>query len=129
MASLLKVKKTEVHLGVGKIIVHRKWWTIHFFIHLFFFMGGYAKHEMDETNDHYLKQGIIAIAGPIMNVIVCYGMLLFNGWVDVYFFRVVYLFSFWLAIVNLIPFKWNEKASDGYVFFQSLILMMKKEER
>lgn len=119
-AKLVKADKVVLSIGLGKIIGTISLRQIEIRLHTFFFIGGFVQSErhlpytVGETC-------LISICGPLNNaVFASFLYILQTSYFDNYFMQVLYLFNVWLAIINIIPFKFTGKQSDGYTIVQAI---------
>jgi len=125
-AKLMRATHITLTIGTGKPILKWTFNNMTFIINRLFIF-----HSLTETNSfHTLSKKdkfVITLMGPISSLLLsfitfCFDIFLFNNVILVY----ASLFNLWLGIVNLLPFKINEKQSDGYTILQ--IIKMNVEQ-
>lgn len=112
-AKIVKADKIYFSVGTGRRLICIVYQNIHLSLYALLFAGG---HTSSERKRPYNKLEIccISILGPINNIfiaLICYLLFDFNA---NRYVQLLVLFNLWLAFVNLIPFKWKTRQSDGY---------------
>ncbi|GAB4073540.1 hypothetical protein GCM10028778_10430 [Barrientosiimonas marina] len=115
-ARLFSADRITLSIGTGHLLYHMKLKHMAVFIHLMFFLGGMAASER-QTPYRKHEQIIMAAFGPVtsaLTAVLCSVVLPFypNRYLLLFL-----LFNAWVALVNLIPFRFNGKQSDGYTIF------------
>ena len=118
-ALIAKADSVLLHIGTGKpfktYVFNRL--TIH--LHSIFFIGGLTRSERKRTYNP--KEKIwIALGGPLSNAIFVVLFILLFYPTHNPFIQLFLLFQAWMLVINIIPFKWKGKKSDGYIIFQTL---------
>ncbi|SFD51414.1 Peptidase family M50 [Lentibacillus persicus] len=112
-ATLVRADMTTLTIGTGRIIGRFVFKKTVYTIRLFYFLGGMAGSR---RKDPYLpgEQITIASGGPLMSLAAAGACFcLYNVFSNKYLL-VLLLFNLWVAGVNIIPFRYKEKKSDGY---------------
>src|SRR5699024_5084975 len=125
MALFARADSVTLQIGIGK---HIKTYAFNrFSIHLcaIFFIGGLTKSERKRT--YNTKEKIsIALGGPLGNALfVILFVVLFYPTHNP-FIQLFLLFQTWLLVINIIPFKWRGKKSDGYTIVQTIAEIVTK---
>jgi hypothetical protein len=106
-------------IGTGRKLLSWNKGRLTIYIHTLLFIGG---HVFYQRKRHYTKfeQIIISLSGPI-----CNGIIAFTCWqlnlMENDIFNIFFWFNIWLSAVNLIPFRFGAKKSDGYICFEVLV--------
>lgn len=108
-----RADQTALHLGRGKVIGRWEKKRIHVYIHLFFFQGAYSVNERKTPFEDFEKVWI-SIGGPLFNAMTAFVLFLWFKDQGSDFLRISFLFNAYLAIMNLVPFSFKGKGSDGY---------------
>lgn len=119
-AKLAKAENIELSVGLGKKLVSISLKQYRLSIHMFFFLGGSVKNRRDLP---YQRRDIMIITmlGPLNNALfalIFYGIHLMD---PSPYMIVLAMFNFWLAIVNIIPFKLWGKESDGFILLKEML--------
>ena len=128
MAQTLKVNGTIIEIGVGQRIISFRFFGCQCRINTVYFLGAQSYNESDIEVSNWNK-ALIALGGPLGNlVIACLLSVFITN--DNQTVRLFILFNFWVGFVNLVPFRFLKRESDGFVFtsmlFQELKLIWKK---
>ncbi len=112
---LINQGEAKVRIGFGPKLIQIKMGKLHLYIHAIFFLGGHTESRHN-CGISLWREAMITLSGPLMNL---------------FFFFLLYLwleegntflwFNLYLSVVNLIPFYWKGKYSDGYRFFHILL--------
>ncbi|MEK3908478.1 site-2 protease family protein [Oceanobacillus profundus] len=116
-AKLVKADRIKINLGIGK----RQWTSAMNNLELtwrsVYFIGGVTKTERERP---YNNSEIIWITffGPMFNGVAATFIYIIlevntNGLLQLFFW-----FNVWMAVVNLIPFKFKGKQTDGFTIFR-----------
>lgn len=117
-ARLVKADSVVLCIGLGKEATSFSFKNVHFKVHMFFFMGGYVQSER-ETSYTTGEKCFIAFCGPMLNMLCAIGLFCIQVYVvDHTFINLLLLFNVWLALINMIPFKFGNKQSDGYTMYR-----------
>lgn len=113
-AKLISFQDIKVSIGSGNEIGSFNFIKIEWKIHVLFFLGGFISYE---TTKEYkpLDIALVAMMGPLFNGLTVFSLYFFT---NIYLHNGLYLFflfNAWLLIANVIPLKWKEKQSDGYI--------------
>ncbi|WP_405101338.1 site-2 protease family protein [Oceanobacillus sp. FSL H7-0719] len=118
-AIAIRANDITITIGSGREFYVVKWKRYIVKCNIFYFIGGASNYERDEPFTS--KEMIwLTLLGPVFNGIaagVIYFLLMIfpNVYLEIFFW-----FNMWLAIANLIPFRINEKQTDGYAIIQLL---------
>lgn len=118
-AKLASYEDIIVTVGTGTEWLSFQFFGIQWKIHTFFFLGGYISYETAKKYEP-LDIAFIAMMGPFANGILA---LSFDFLLHVHVHNGLYiffLFNAWLILSNIIPMKWNEKESDGYIMLKMI---------
>ncbi len=118
-AKSLNADRMRLTIGSGTIVstfVIRK---IQVTIRAIFFLGGLASSERENTYKPY-ELIWIAFCGPLANGVVAFFLYLFYIAYPSNYLLLLLLFNLWIAIINLVPFRFKEKQSDGYTIVKVL---------
>lgn len=118
-AKLVKATHITLTIGLGKRIFTFVTRRIKINIHSFYFLGGYTKTSgcNPDTNKNLFW---ITLFGPISNGLFAVIFYYLNQIFVSPYINLLFLFNLWLAMVNIIPFKYKGKQSDGYILLRSL---------
>ncbi|MDX8361969.1 site-2 protease family protein [Cytobacillus sp. IB215316] len=122
-----KAKINEISLGMGPIIVATK--TVS--IRLLFFLGGYCFWEERHVLSN-LKLSVIHLGGVIFNFITATIILLFIRLVPDHLYDMIILFilySYFLVIINVIPYRFIKKKSDGWLVLEALYFAIRNRKK
>lgn len=119
-AKIVKANYTKLSIGQGRKIYTLSKKSFTMIIHLLYFIGGHA------TSERVLPYNskdiiIISIFGPMVNIVL--GFIFYEVYI-VYsqdLILLLSLFNLWLGFTNLIPFKYKNNYSDGYVILNRAI--------
>lgn len=118
-AKIIRANRITLTIGLGKQLFTFMLSNICVKIHAIYFMGGFTK-----TNRHtsYTNKDVfwITIFGPLNNALFAVIFFYLNVVFINPYIRLLFLFNLWLAVINLIPFKFKGKQSDGYILLDSL---------
>ncbi|SDJ66476.1 site-2 protease family protein [Sediminibacillus albus] len=122
-AWLLKADRIEFSLGTGRRMstIHLKRHQLN--IHLLFIAGGQAFSQRHKPYSN-VEAIVISLSGPLINLMAAAIIHLSASFLTIRL-ELLFWFNLWLAVINLIPFKWNGKHSDGYHVL-SLLLSEKR---
>ncbi|WP_160849860.1 site-2 protease family protein [Pontibacillus yanchengensis] len=108
-----------IQLGVGPSLLKQKHGVFRISICLYIFLGALVAYERDPEHTMY-ERAVISIAGPFINAfLVLLGFVMYYV-VDHPYISLFIAFNIWITTVNLIPFKFANKKSDGYVIAEAL---------
>lgn len=119
-ARFVRAPHVTLIIGVGKPIVKRTYDNTTFILRRLFWVNSVTKTK----NSHLLSKNdkvIITLMGPMSSLF--FSILAYCLYVLIVpnlFVLLLCLFNLWLGIINLIPFKINERQSDGYTILQTL---------
>lgn len=127
-AKVKKASKIQLTIGSGKPLGKFSLQNVLIHLRLVYMFGSYTStiREKPFTRDEKL---FITLMGPIFNGILA---LFLYGTHSIYsennIILLALLFNVWLFIVNLIPYKFGMKQSDGYLVYQLLFKQGRKEK-
>ncbi|ALX47997.1 site-2 protease family protein [Lentibacillus amyloliquefaciens] len=116
-AKRVRADKITLTIGTGRIITQMVSNKTVYTIRLFYFLGGVAFSQR-KIPYKPVEQIKIAGSGPLMSLIaagLCYGF--YNVHPSNYVL-ILLLFNLWVAVVNIIPFRFKGKESDGYTIYK-----------
>lgn len=118
-AKLVKVTHITLIFGLGKKIHTFIAKGVSVEIRACYFLGGYTKTS---GYNSYTNKSVfwITLFGPISNGLFAIIFYYLNQMFVNPYINLLFLFNLWLAVVNIIPFKYKGKQSDGYILLQSL---------
>lgn len=118
-AILTRATHTTVTIGSGKQIYMITFKRVTLKIHALYFLGGSTETDSTHLNvRHHIFW--ITLLGPLNNGLFAIIFYYLNHIFGSPYLNLLCLFNTWLAIVNIIPFKFKEKQSDGYILLHSL---------
>ncbi|WP_181833112.1 site-2 protease family protein [Bacillus taeanensis] len=127
-AKTLRIKKIVLVMGSGPTIFTIRTVNTRIEINLLFFLGGYTTSEA-RVETPYWKQSLIAVGGPMINLLIVFFILILLQFAHIPFYisliTPVIAVNLWIGIVNLVPFRWYGKESDGWSFIKNSILAMR----
>lgn len=117
-AKIVRASHVTLTIGVGKPILKRTYQNVTFIICKMFLFN-----SLTETKRPYLlsrrDKVVITFMGPMSSLML--GLLAYCLYVFIAPHLLLYglfLFNMWIGLINLIPFKINERPSDGYTILQ-----------
>ncbi|MBP1949514.1 site-2 protease family protein [Virgibacillus litoralis] len=118
-AKSLKADHVRLTIGSGTIVntfIIRK---VQVRIRAIFFLGGSASSE--RKNMYKPSELIwIALCGPLTNGFIALLLYILYMIYPSSYLLLLLLFNLWIAIINLVPFRFKEKQSDGYAIVKVL---------
>lgn len=116
-ANLVKANQITLSIGRGKKIGVIHFQKIQMHIRLLYFLGGFTQSKRKMP---YNQKEIVCITlfGPLNNAIFAILFYLLYGMYANQYLHILFLFNLWLAVVNMLPFKFKGKQSDGYSIFK-----------
>ncbi|KMJ58889.1 hypothetical protein AB685_07370 [Bacillus sp. LL01] len=126
LAKLHKVNNTQIEIGIGPKLIQFSFRGTSVRINIIPFLGGHSTNDTQGELPHR-KVAWISLGGPLFNLVSV--LLVIPFWTPYQFsFSTLFiLFSLWIGIVNLIPFKLGEKRSDGWQIVAAIIKLVKKD--
>lgn len=119
VAYFVKADAVTLHIGIGKHIKSYVFKRFTIYLYGIFFIGGLTKSQRKPS--YNTKEKIwIALGGPAGNAILIILFLITFYPTHNPYIRLFLLFQAWLMLINIIPFKWRGKKSDGYTIIQIL---------
>lgn len=119
-ARIVAFKKVRLSIGSGKEIGSFHLLQIEWKFHVICFLGGHTSYETPRTYNA-LDIAFVAMMGPIMNAITFLFIDLFTDNFISTSLYVFLLFNGWMFLANIVPIKWNEKQSDGYIVLKMIL--------
>ncbi|MFD1850536.1 M50 family metallopeptidase [Oceanobacillus bengalensis] len=116
-ANLVKADMIHITIGKGKQMIHLSNEKINTYVNRQFFLGAYTVSTRENPYTAYEKI-FIALMGPLTNGIIVILLYILYGVIPNIYLELAFWFNLWLAIVNMIPFKWREKHTDGYTIYK-----------
>ncbi|MDF0728079.1 site-2 protease family protein [Cytobacillus sp. S13-E01] len=127
VARFFQVRGTQISLGIGPKLFGLKVGGTFLEINLVYFIGAFSKNDSSlEISD--FKKAMIAVGGPVMNIVIAVVMMRIYE-IENMLVSLTIFYNIWLGIMNLLPYKFIGKASDGWVFLSSLFEQMKNNYR
>lgn len=116
-ARIINADLIIITIGRGKKLKTVCFKKLQIIIYNIYFLGGVAESK---RNNPYQSLEIIWIAfsGPIFSGIVAFLFYMLNVLYPNNYLQLLFWFNVWLAVVNMIPFKINEKQTDGYMIIK-----------
>lgn len=118
-AIITKADRVILTIGLGNCMLTFNIKHINVKVHALYFLGGYTKTERRLA---YTKTDVFwtTLFGPLNNglfslAFYCLYVVFLNPYI-----KLLFLFNLWLAVVNLIPFKYKGKQSDGYILLNTI---------
>ncbi|WP_281242759.1 site-2 protease family protein [Salinibacillus kushneri] len=122
MAYVFKADFIHFFVGSGKERAYMQVGRMRIHIHTLLFMGGVSVSEKE--NDFKDREKVlISVAGPLFNGLIAW--ILFHYSHDSMAVRLSFWFNLWLAILNIFPFRFKKKKSDGYICVEVLMKSFK----
>ncbi|HLR80023.1 MAG TPA: site-2 protease family protein [Bacillota bacterium] len=118
-AKLVQADRIDLTIGNGKEKCSIRLKNIVIILRTNFFFGGLTESERKQPYKPW-EMACITVCGPLMNSLFA---LLFYILYTIYTSEYILVFSLlngWMALANFVPYKINNKKSDGYVFFNIL---------
>jgi hypothetical protein len=113
-------------VGNGRKLLSLNKGRIYIAIHTLIFLGGHVTYNRKRQYTR-VEQIIISLGGPF-----CNGIIAFLCWqlkiMENDSLRIFFWFNIWLAVVNLLPFRFRDKKSDGYICFELLVNNRQKNQ-
>lgn len=123
-AYFVNADRITLHIGVGKHIKTFRMKRFAIFLYRIFFIGGVSDSRR-EIPYNTSEKIWIALGGPAGNAIVIILFFVILNPLQNPYTKLFILFQSWLMLINLIPFKWKGKKSDGY----TVVHTMRKKSR
>ncbi|MFC2948265.1 site-2 protease family protein [Virgibacillus sediminis] len=117
-ARLLRVDDVSLSIGSGKEIGSLEAAGIRINIHVCYFLGGVVQSVGNNTLKGREKV-LISLAGPLASAFSAFlAFLAMTGSNE--YLHLFALFNLWLAAVNILPFKFRGKETDGYIIWTTI---------
>ncbi len=118
-ARMFHADNVKLSIGTGRKISSFSFHKVRIMIRSIFFIGGMASSDR-KTPYKTHEIVIIAMCGPLNNgVFACLLFFLYLVFPTSYLLLLL-LFNLWVAIINLVPFQFKGKKSDGYTIYKAL---------
>ncbi|SDQ53136.1 hypothetical protein SAMN05216232_1940 [Virgibacillus subterraneus] len=118
-AKSLKADRMRLTIGSGKIVSSFFISKVQVTIRVIFFLGGLASSERKRIyKPHELIW--IALCGPLTNGLTAFLLYLLNTAYPSNYLLLLLLFNLWIGLINLVPFRFKDKQSDGYTIVKVL---------
>ncbi|GGJ94240.1 hypothetical protein GCM10007063_15960 [Lentibacillus kapialis] len=118
-AKSVKADKILLTIGTGSIIYRTFRKKIHLVIRLFFFAGGMAYSERKTPYQPH-ERIRIAVFGPVGSFLAAGICAWFYIVFSSSYLLLMLLFNLWIAFINIIPFRFKNKQSDGYTIYEAI---------
>lgn len=118
-AKSLNADRMRLTIGSGAIVSTFFIRKVQITIRTIFFLGGLASSERKNMYKPY-ELIWIAFCGPLTNGLIAFLLyILYTAYPSNYLLLLL-LFNLWIAVINLVPFRFKEKQSDGYTIVKVL---------
>ncbi|RDW22004.1 M50 family metallopeptidase [Oceanobacillus chungangensis] len=116
-ARMVQAESIVLSIGRGKHLLQFNFERLQLSIYAIFFMDGLTSSSRAKP---YSKSELLWITalGPIFNGITALLLLIVLYLYPNDFIRLYFWYNIWLGIVNLIPFKYKDKHTDGYILYK-----------
>ncbi|WP_047980002.1 site-2 protease family protein [Ornithinibacillus contaminans] len=118
-AKLAKADAIRVHIGRGRKVFQVAINQIEIVIGIVFISAGVTESRRDRTYKSY-EVIYITLLGPLFNAIAVFICYLLYEVVRNEFLLLIMLYNGWLFMMNCIPFKMKDQASDGYIVLKEI---------
>jgi len=125
-ARIIAFKRVRLSIGSGKELTSFQFLHIEWKFHMICILGGYTSYETPRTY-HPLDVAFVAMMGPIFNGITFLLIDLFTDKLISTSLYVFLLFNGWMFLANIVPLKWKEKQSDGYLVLKMILQHIRTE--
>lgn len=118
-AKSMNADRMRLTIGSGAIVSTFFIRKVQITICAIFFLGGLASSERRNMYKPY-ELIWIALCGPLTNGFIAFLLyILYTAYPSNYLLLLL-LFNLWIAVINLVPFRFKEKQSDGYTIVKVL---------
>ncbi|MCF6136965.1 site-2 protease family protein [Pseudalkalibacillus berkeleyi] len=128
-ARLTGIKIIQIKMGIGNTILKLNDGPLRLEVRVLFFIGGSTSWECT-TQSRPIQRMFIALNGPIANLLLAFLAFHYMHYVGLPLMEqtlhMFMLVNFWIAIGNLIPYKLNNRTSDGWLVVQNLSALMNR---
>lgn len=117
-AKLAGASQVVLTIGVGRPIFERVYNNVTIIIRKLFIFNSFTETKRPDLLSNYDKI-VITFMGPVSSLVL--SLLAYFLYVLILphlLLVVLCLFNLWIGVINLIPFKINERQSDGYTILQ-----------
>lgn len=118
-AFIVKADYIHLSIGKGKRIVSFTIKKLKVTLRTLYFTGGQAESNRLQAY-HPIEMVFITIMGPLINLLCAFIFYLLFQVHQADYILLFILFNLWLGLGNLIPFKFKENYSDGYMILKVL---------
>ncbi|MFB4166374.1 site-2 protease family protein [Virgibacillus sp. JSM 102003] len=118
-AKSLNADRMRLTIGSGTIVRTFFISKVQITIRAIFFLGGLASSERKNMYKPY-ELIWIALCGPLTNGFVAFLLYIIYTAYPSNYLLLLLLFNLWIGIINLVPFRFKEKQSDGYTIVKAL---------
>ncbi|MCT2537437.1 hypothetical protein NC661_00600 [Aquibacillus koreensis] len=115
---IVKADQVRLEFGIGWKIKEFAWKKVQVVLYTFLFIGGLAQSTRNIPFTR-MEVAIISVSGPLLNTIIAFLVICLET--TSVLGQLFMFFNLWLAFINVIPFKWKQKKSDGYIIMQQLL--------
>ncbi|MFD1360604.1 M50 family metallopeptidase [Lentibacillus salinarum] len=118
-AGILGADRMTLSIGTGLTVYRSSWHKTAVSIQLLFFLGGMASSER-KVPYRKREQIMIAAFGPLTSLSAAFLCAGLYAIFPTNYLLLLVLFNVWLALVNMIPFRFGGKQSDGYTIYKTM---------
>ncbi len=118
IAKLFNLKGSDIVIGTGPKLISFNLLETNVQFNLFYFLGGYSTNVSEGEITNW-QRGLISLGGPLINIMVA-SLLLISNLPYSMLVELFILFNLWVGLVNLVPYKFLNRESDGFVFLTSI---------
>jgi|SRR5699024_7009484 len=119
-ARFVRASQITLTIGIGKPIFEHNYNNMTFVIRKIFLFHSLTETQCHESLSRKDKL-VITFMGPINSLvlsILAYGLFVLTSPHPLFY--IMSLFNIWVGLINLLPFKINERQSDGYTILQTI---------
>ncbi|WP_413229840.1 M50 family metallopeptidase [Halobacillus litoralis] len=124
---IFKARLSIIHLGRGRLVFRRRLGSVEINIYALFFQGAYSINERHPCFSPSEKIWI-SLGGPLLNGFTAILSLMSFMVHENRLVELLFLFNLYLAVVNLLPYSFFGKRSDGYQFIEAVRLIRRRVE-
>lgn len=126
VALLAGADAVDLHVGIGKPIkkYELKRFTVH--LNVIVVIGGLTRSKRTRTYSPNEKIWI-ALGGPLGNAILVILLIILFYPTHNPYVQLFTLFQAWMMFINIIPFRWKQKQSDGYTIIKMIAEKVTKD--
>ncbi|WP_222599361.1 site-2 protease family protein [Aquibacillus kalidii] len=115
-ALLGKADKAYLRIGIGQRVSKFEMKKVTIEFNRLFFIGGLTSSEKENSSFTKKEGAFIILCGPLANLIVA--TIIQSISIENLYLSLFMMFNYWLAFINIIPFKTRNRQSDGYQFIK-----------